>query len=362
MKLILFPHNLGSQGATQLAEEFETIKVKPDGKYTPKSHHVILNWGNSQAPNWGAAAKQVGAKILNHWDNIKVSCNKKTAFEKLLAGQVVVPEFTNEVQVAQSWIGAGSWVVCRNILNGSQGDGIVICKTSQELTAAAPAAKLFVKYFKRKHEYRVFVGNGKVIDFIQKKKKGDFQGEHNNEVRNLNGGWIFAREGVQLPDVVKNEAIKAAKVLKLDFAGIDIGFNQTENKAAVFEANTAVGITPEGTTLDKISEFLKTYLNPQMGVANAQAQVEAVQPEVVVPAAQVPAPAPVVKKSFVPPAQVNKQKNRFSVSFEGVSNIECQPEDDGTVTFFGKVAGVPKPIKLSQFKNGKQVWHFQDEE
>lgn len=257
-KLVIYPYDLVSESGKLLAESFNAKKVRPDGNYRPQNDEVILNWGMSETPNWAGLIGNV--KVINHWDAIKVSVNKLKAFEKLKAAGVNVPLFSTRLDDAKQWLQNGDIIVCRKILCGSQGDGIVICKTLEELNAVAPEVKVFVRYFKRKKEFRVFVANGEIFDFSEKKKKEDFIGEHNTFVRNLAGGYIFARQNVVLPEIVKQQSIAAAAALNLQITAIDIGYNEAQNLAVVFEANCSFAFEAGTTTFESVKRIINKYL------------------------------------------------------------------------------------------------------
>jgi glutathione synthase/RimK-type ligase-like ATP-grasp enzyme len=68
-------------------------------------------------------------------------------------------------------------------------------------------------------------------------------------------GWVD-----HIPEICKEQAVKATAALGLDFSAVDIGMNYHENKAYVFETNTAPGgFGPE--TLRKYVEAIRRELN-----------------------------------------------------------------------------------------------------
>lgn len=100
-------------------------------------------------------------------------------------------------------------------------------------------------------EYRVHVINDAVVAVQRKvwprgKKKlnaGDLK------ARNYNDGFVFQKEKLEdLPTKdILDQAKRVIKALGLDFGGVDVIWNQQENKAYVLEVNTAPGI--EGTDI-----------------------------------------------------------------------------------------------------------------
>lgn len=121
-------------------------------------------------------------------------------------------------------------------------------------------APLYVKYVKKQQEYRVHVFNGSVIDVQRKMRRTDTpDAEVNWQVRNHCNGFIFGREGVELPDVALTMSKDSVGALGLDFGAVDIIYNAHEDKYYVLEVNTACGLT--GTTLEVYTAAIQEYLH-----------------------------------------------------------------------------------------------------
>lgn len=205
--------------------------------------------------NWGRSYLQVGrAKVINKPEAVALATNKLKTFQHLKAqGFEDIPEWTTLSEEALTWIQSGNKVYCRTQLTGRSGSGIVIAETPEDMVNAP----LYTKNVKHKYEFRIHVMNGEVIDEQQKKKRTNWDGPSTNGIRNYANGWIFARSDIIIPDVVSSAAINAVALLGLDFGALDIGYNETQNKAYVFEVNTAPGI--EGTTLTKYVEAIRRF-------------------------------------------------------------------------------------------------------
>jgi glutathione synthase/RimK-type ligase-like ATP-grasp enzyme len=187
--------------------------------------------------------------VLNHWASVLTARDKILTFNCLKENSISIPEYTEDKAVAQSWDGV---VVCRKTVTGQEGQGIVIAQTPDEIVDAP----LYTKHVRHKHEFRVHVFKGSVIDFTQKKKRADV--EVDNFVRNSAGNWVFCRDGVVLPDDVALQAVNAVSALGLDFGAVDVAYRERENKAFVLEVNTAAGL--EGTTLERYTQAFKSYM------------------------------------------------------------------------------------------------------
>ena len=121
-------------------------------------------------------------------------------------------------------------------------------------------APLYVKYVKKQQEYRVHVFNGSVIDVQRKMRRTDTpDADVNWQVRNHCNGFIFGREGVELPDTALTMCVDSVSVLGLDFGAVDIIYNAHEDKYYVLEVNTACGLT--GTTLEVYTAAIQEYLH-----------------------------------------------------------------------------------------------------
>lgn len=248
-KLIVYPYKLGSESAKKLAQALNTKRVRPDGNYYHHRNHIIINWGNSTLPTWWQDTRT----LLNKPYSISLAANKKVTFNKFRACDVPHPEWTDLHELAELWIEDGHKVFCRTSLTSHSGQGIVIASTVEELVDAP----LYVKAVKKDKEYRVHVFNGQVIDFQLKKKKLGYEGGISG-IRNHHNGWVYTREGVTLPDNIKEASINAVNSLALDFGAVDV-CSTLAGDVAVFEVNTAPGL--HGLTLTKYTEAFNGLLS-----------------------------------------------------------------------------------------------------
>lgn len=256
MRIVLFPYKMGSVSAKKLAEGLGIRRIFPNKNYKPTPDDIVINWGNSipTYPNsitWDVSIPH----IINQLYNVSRTVNKSMAFTQL-EGFVPIPEYTNSREMAKEWLDDGEIVVVRHMETGYGAQGIELVFPDQD---HLPLAPLYTKYRKKKDEYRVHVFGGKVIDVTQKKlsiKKKKAGGEVNFKVRNLEGGWIYTRKGVDPPQQVLTNAVIAVSAMGLKFGAVDIGWNEHHQEALVYEVNTAPGIT--GTTLNR---YIKAFAN-----------------------------------------------------------------------------------------------------
>ena len=261
-RLIIYPYKLGSNSARELQNIFATHRakrVRPDGNYRPFRNHVILNLGSSTIPRWWAEAQRLGVRVLNQPSAVEVASNKLLAFEKMKEAEVSIPEFTVDRAVAITWINEGYIVVARTLLRGSEGRGIEIVEKERDADAITSivAAPLYVKYIKKAAEYRIHIFDGRVID-VQEKKTRQGAENINYRIQSYNNGFIFAREGVEPPAQVLEEAKKAVVSLGLTFGACDLLYNRHYDKAYCIEVNTSPGMS--GSTIDSYKNAILRFM------------------------------------------------------------------------------------------------------
>lgn len=238
--MVIYPYKQGSKSAKDLAEGLGIKRIKHEGsKFKGRPDKVVINWGCSELP-----LEVEKCKIINQAWSVKLASNKLSCF-KQLNGVARIPEFFLHKGQAQHAILDGKIVVCRTILNGNSGAGIVIAGGLDELVDAP----LYTVYVPKKEEYRVHICNNEVVDVQRKARRKDVE-EVNWQVRNLANGFIFAREeGLgNVPIDVLDQAKKAVAVCKLDFGAVDVIWNDKQQQAYVLEINTAPGLS--GITLE----------------------------------------------------------------------------------------------------------------
>lgn len=246
--MYIFPYKSTSNTAKELARALGIKRIKAEGsKFKHRPGRVVINWGATKLP------LEVSKCALFNWPkNVEMATNKLSFFQKL-EDTSLTPDYTKDFGTAQKWIGEGSAVVCRTILNGHSGQGIVLAHKVDELVDAP----LYVKYVPKKDEYRVHVGSGgeEVIDVQKKAVKRDFDGVVNHQIRNHDKGYVFIREGINPPEEVLTKAKQCVKILGLDFGAVDIIHNVKKGLVYVLEVNTAPGL--EGTTLDNYVKYFQ---------------------------------------------------------------------------------------------------------
>lgn len=255
-RIIIYPYKMGSASAKALQEKLlgsniPVKRVKPDGNYRPRATDLIINWGSSIIPNWNF----LGLGIQNSMYYVKDASNKLTTFNALYEAEIPTPDFTTDREEAIDWVNAGFTVLARHKLNGHSGEGITIHKEND-----IGFAPLYVKYKKKRNEYRVHVFNGTVLSVQEKRRDSEVERDEDQRmIRNHDNGWVFCREDVTVTPELENIAKDAVNALGLDFGAVDVIYNQKENAYYVLEVNTAPGL--QGTTLDEYADAIINLYN-----------------------------------------------------------------------------------------------------
>lgn len=210
----------------------------------------LLSWGNSNF-------QDIPGRVINQPSAVAVGKNKLRTFQVLQrSGNVNIPDFTTEIDVARGWARSGIVVVQRATLTGKAGEGITIVEKELDITRNL----MYTKYIKKSQEWRIHVAFGEVIDFAKKIKTRDGIITGDARVRSHLNGYVFSknREVVGTPrQQIMDQAIAATRALGLDFAGVDVIWNDHQQKAYVLELNTAPGI--EGSTVDAYARAFRKH-------------------------------------------------------------------------------------------------------
>lgn len=240
MAIKIYPYKQGSRSARALADALGGRVLRLQGStYRRRPQDTIINWGSSATNDFTTG--------LNSWQAVSRAGNKLRAFQAMQEGGVQIPEFwTNENDISDEAFP----IVCRTILNGHSGAGIVIANTREELVAAP----LYVKYMKKRDEYRIHVGRMGIIA-IQRKAIPNGTEPTDTRIRNHHNGYVFVRNNVEPPQQVVEQASLAIAALGLDFGAVDIIWNNHYQRATVLEVNTAPGLC--GTTITDYANYFR---------------------------------------------------------------------------------------------------------
>lgn len=229
-KLVLVPNKMGSRSARALADTLSQ-------KLGYKVYRVTERSIRGRTPF-----------------RLRPGIDKLTQLNTFNSNAVDCPEFTQSRETAASWIADGSAVFCRKLLRASEGRGIVVAETVEQLVPAP----LYTRYVPKKQEFRVHVLNGQVIDTQMKKKRRGFEDERNTKIRNLANGYVFCRDGITIPETLHSLAISATRVLGYALGAVDIAYNVKNNRLVVLEVNANPGL--QGQTLENYANAIVSQL------------------------------------------------------------------------------------------------------
>lgn len=243
MKAFIWSYNNGSQSAQGLKGSLGIPIIKHCGSRLKTEGLTCINWGSTVCPFSG----------LNPTEKV-MKASDKLSFFKLVPPEVTL-QWTEDKEVALGWLDYTP-VVVRHTTTGSGGNGIEIIEEG-----SLPDAPLYTKYFKKDREFRVHVFQGEVIDFQRKARKKDVPDEEVNwRVRNLAGGFVYIRNGVELPVTARKVALEAMSAIGLDFGAVDV-LTSSQGISVAIEINTAPGLM--GQTLTSYTEAFKRLLGEQ---------------------------------------------------------------------------------------------------
>ena len=251
LRPIIYPYKLQSESAKALSNSLSDLRckrVRENGNYSHYDNHLVINWGNSRFPNWW----NENIYIVNNPKSVAKAQNKHIALECML-NKVRIPSFTTFKDVAERWIKKDRVAVARKLLRGCGGRGIYLIDNENDL----PECTLYTRYVKKSDEYRIHIFMG-TITFMQKKMLRNGSVGNNFQIRNYNNGWIFGSKNIAVPQDVVEQALLAVEALNLDFGAVDVGWQESSQKAFVYEVNTAPAL--EGTTLDLYSQHVRRLL------------------------------------------------------------------------------------------------------
>lgn len=252
----------GSESAKALRDALGIKMLLPagKGKWKGKAGDTVINWGSSAIhPNLGQA-QYVNIPLAVGNASNKLFTQRE--FAKVPEMNQFILPWTTDKEVAKQWMeenignGQPQIVVARQKLTGNSGEGIVLCQRGEGEQGLVDAP-LYTKYMQKKDEYRIHVFDGEIIDVQRKARKKEVEDvDVNWKVRNLDGGFIFARNDVVAPVIVRQAAVEAVKALGLVHGAVDVGHGR--HGTYVYEVNTACGLA--GSTLVTYAKAFAKYL------------------------------------------------------------------------------------------------------
>lgn len=243
----ILPYKVGSASVKKLKVALNALIIKTEGStYRPKDDHLIINWGNSQRPDWATE----DTPIFNDPEAVAVASNKLLTLQRLQEEDVSTVEFTADKNIAEFWPKA----FVRSKLTGHSGEGIEVATIGNIAVPSTPVrllrlqdAPLYTRGVENHGEYRVHVFDGEVILYQKKSRRVDEDGNvvtaegAEADVRNLASNWVYRTGNLKRLERIETLAIDAVLALGLDFGAVDI-IKDADGNVMVLEINTAPGL------------------------------------------------------------------------------------------------------------------------
>lgn len=189
--------------------------------------------------------------------------DKLTQYQFFRKNGIPFPFFTRDREDAAGYMQEhGGSMVCRTLLQGQEGHGIVIADTIDDLVDA----KVYVAYKEKTLEFRVNLFRGEVVNMREKRRKiGAEQVEP--RIRNVENGYVYCLPREVIPLKVRVDIIlrakAASKVTDSDIVGVDIAYNAKDSSFFLLEVNSAPAL--EGATVTEMGEAIIDYFDRKYG-------------------------------------------------------------------------------------------------
>lgn len=239
-----------------------------------KRYDVVIPRIGASITNYGLAMlrqfETLGTYSLNSSNAIANSRDKLLAHQLLTRGKIAMPRtaFGHSPGSTKDLISIvnGAPLIVK-LLQGSQGESVVLAETNKAAQAVIQAfrglgANFIVQEFEKEssgRDVRAMVLGNKVIAAME--RRGE-PGEFRSNIHQGGKGYI-----VKLTSEERKIAIKAAKILGLKFAGVDM--LRTDEGPKILEVNSSPGLEGiEGLTKKNIAkeviEFIEEHAKPSL--------------------------------------------------------------------------------------------------
>lgn len=254
--------------------------VHYDGRALPRYDAVIPRIGASMTSYGMAVLRQfalTGAYCLNSAEAVGNSRDKLLAHQRLASAGIGMPltTFAHSPKDTKDLIGlAGEAPVVLKLLTSTQGRGVVLAETKKAAESIVDAfrgleANFLVQEFVREAagaDVRCFVVGSKVVGAMKRQAaEGEFRS-------NLHRGG--SARSIKLSPAERKTAVRAARVLGLSLAGVDI--LQSDRGPAVLEVNSSPGLEGiEKATNRNIADLVFEHLEGRVRPLSREAQATA---------------------------------------------------------------------------------------
>lgn len=221
------------------------------------------------AGNLALCLKHLGIKFFDTtFKDIGPLGNKLTSYLKLsIAGVPTIPSFfchpEKVLKYKNQIIEKFGFPFVAKELSAQRGEGVYLIKSSEDFDRLPPIGPhgknteyLFQGYYENDEEYRILVLKDRVGAY-ERKIRTDPNEFRSNVILGSREEFIDIKK---IPLHIKNIAIKAAKALDIQIAGVDILIDK-KGEVWVLEANRGPGITYDSKVSPELPNLAKFFAN-----------------------------------------------------------------------------------------------------
>ncbi len=251
-------------------------EVHYDGRKLPHYDAIIPRIG-ATITNYGTAVVRqfegMGTFCLTGSEGISVSRDKLHAHQVLARHRIGMPDtaFARSPKDSKNLINlVGDAPVILKLLESTQGKGVVLAETRKAADSVISAfrglrADFLVQHFVKEasgEDIRCVVLGGKVVASMRRQgTPGDFRS-------NLHQGGTAST--VKITRQERETALRAAKAMRLDFAGVDL--LRSDSGPKVLEVNSSPGLEGvEGVTGQDIATKVIEHIEKKLGTRTVRA-------------------------------------------------------------------------------------------
>lgn len=248
MSTIIYPYRRGLNSTAQLRDQgckvrYGTSRVRQG---------IATSWGMRTVPDWAPLVKWINPpqSVSVVSDKLKWAawCTEMDNAPGHPPSSTL--EYTTDQAVAREWTESNK-VVCRTVLNGHSGEGIIIARVSDEVVDAP----LYSRYFAKQREYRILYGPACGVLYVASKRvpEGTELDNDTRLIRTMSNGFVYQAESTDLPEPVSGAVQAVGLGLEvshgLKLLAYDVVYNTERNDARVVEANSAWGMNEHTASL-----------------------------------------------------------------------------------------------------------------
>lgn len=216
-------------------------------------HDTLLEDFDAVVPRISVGNTYFGSSIVRHFEAMHVFCavssqgilnsrDKWVSFQTMAKAGIPLPKTTLSIPAyAEDFLkDFGKKPVIIKLLEGTHGEGVILCETYQNALATMEAlhsvgTKFIIQEYiaeSKGTDIRAIVIDGEVVAAMKRRAKN---GEFRSNLHRGGSSEIF-----NLSSEEKNIALRAAKALDLDVCGVDL--LPSENGMLVLEVNSTPGL------------------------------------------------------------------------------------------------------------------------